>query len=112
MKLIVLLLLAAVIAMTRPAQGAVVRRYLGLFLVSLGALLWAAVFDAASSVHDVSTARHLYKQILWGSVIGALMSVSGSVASLWCREKLLKMVSLLIGVVALALCCGTLLTPP
>ncbi len=112
MKLIVLLLFAAIVATTTPTQGAAVRRYLGLFLVGVGAFLWAAAFDAAGSVHDVTTAPHLYKRILWGAVIGALMSLSGIVASLWCREKLLKTVSLLIGVVVLVLCGGTLLTPP
>lgn len=111
MKLIVLLIFAVVVATTRPAQGAVVRRYFGLVLVSLGAFAWAFIFEAASSVHDVTNAPQLYKRILWGAVIGALLSLSGIAASLWCRDKLLKTVGLLIGVVTLVLCGGTLLTP-
>ena len=111
MKLIVALILVLVAAMTRPKDGSLVRRYLGFILVGLGALVWAGTFDALGPGRSVVSDTALYRRVLLWSGAGMLLSLAGLVASLWCRQKLLKVSAMLIGIVGAIMCAVNILVP-
>lgn len=111
MKLIVALILALIVVATRHGDGSLLRRYLGFVLVSLGALFWAGTFDALGPGRNVVGDTALYKRVILWSVIGVLMSLAGLIASLWCRQKLLKVSAMLVGAAAAIMCAVNILVP-
>jgi len=111
MKLIVALILVLIVLATRHGEGPVIRRYLGFVLVSLGALFWAGTFDALGHGRSVVSDSALYRQVLLWSTVGVLVSVAGLVASLWCRQKRLKISAMLVGAVAAIMCAANILVP-
>jgi hypothetical protein len=111
MKLIVALLLGVIVVVTRKGDGALPRRYTGFVLVGLGALFWAGTFDALGPGKDVVSNAALYKRVILWSAIGLLLSVAGFIASLWCRQKLLKISAMLVGVASAIMCAVNILVP-
>jgi hypothetical protein len=111
MKLIVAVILALIVVATRHGDGSLLRRYLGFVLVSLGALFWAGTFDALGPGRNVVSDTALYKRVILWSVIGVLMSLAGLITSLWCRQKLLKVSSMLVGAAAAIMCAVNILVP-
>jgi len=111
MKLIVALILALIVVLTRHGDGSLLRRYLGFVLVSLGVLFWAGTFDALGPGRSAVSDTALYRRVLLWSVIGVLMSLSGVIASLWCRQKLLKVSAVLVGATAAIMCALNIFVP-
>jgi len=111
MKIIVALLLGIVLVAARKGDGPPVRRYMGFVLVGLGALLWAATFDALGPGKDVASDTVLYKRVILSSAAGVLLSIAGLIASLWCRQKLLKISTVLVGVASTIMCAVNILVP-
>jgi hypothetical protein len=111
MKLTVALILAVVVVTTREGEGSLVRRHLGFVLVNLGALVWAGTFDALGHGRDIASDTALYRRVILWSATGVLMSLAGFVASLWCRQRLLKVSSILIGAVSAIMCTINILVP-
>ena len=111
MKLIVALVLGSVLAITYKGEGSLVRRYLGYLLVSLGALSWATTFDAVGPGRDVVSDSALYARVILWSAAGILLSLLGLIASFWCRQKLLKVLAMLVGTVAVIMCAVNILVP-
>lgn len=111
MKMIILVLLIVVVAMTRKDARPVFRCYTGLVLGGLGALIWAGIFDAVGHGGDVTKDAVFYKHVLQLSLLGILTSLAGVIVSWWCRDKLLKVFSMLIGIVALFLCAVNVFVP-
>jgi hypothetical protein len=84
----------------------------GFVLVGLGALLWAGTFDALSGCEgDVIANAALYNQVLVCSALGVLLSAAGLAASIWCRERLLKVSTLVIGLVSGFMCTMNIIVP-
>lgn len=111
MKLIVLVLLIVFVAITRKDARPVFRCYTGLVLGGLGALVWAGISDAVGHGGDVTKDPVFYKHVLQWSLLGILTSLAGVIVSWWCRDKLLKVFSLLIGAVAFFLCAINVFVP-
>ena len=110
MKLIVVLLLATLVVVTRKGDESFPRRYSGFILVSLGVLICAGVFDALGSVKDF-VGDALYRQVILWSTLGFLLSVTGFVASLWCRQKLLKISTMLLATISSIMCAAIIVVP-
>jgi len=64
MKIIAALLIILIVVATRKGDGSVPRRYLGLALVSMGALVWASTFDAIKFGKDVVGDPVLYRRVI------------------------------------------------
>jgi len=111
MKLIVALVLGSVLVATYKGEGSLVRRYLGYFLVSLGALSWATTFDAVGHGRDVVSDSALYARVILWSAVGILLSLLGLIASFWCRQKGLKVSAMLVGAAAAIMCAMNILVP-
>jgi hypothetical protein len=109
MKIIVAVVLVLLAVMLRAKTGSLTRRYLGFVLVSIGALLWAGGFDAVRG--DVVSNTALYKRVLLMSGFGLLASVAGFIASLWCRDKPLRVTTLLVGIASAVMCAADIVIP-
>jgi hypothetical protein len=53
----------------------------------------------------------LYRRVLWLSALGVVASLSGIVAALWCQNKPLKVVIILLGAGLAVMCGATIVTP-
>jgi hypothetical protein len=111
MKLIVALILGLIVVATRRGEGSRMRRYLGFVLVSLGALFWAGTFDALGPSRNAVSDTALYKRVILWSVVGVVLSLAGIIASLWCRQKGLKVSAMLVGAAAAIMCAVNILVP-
>jgi hypothetical protein len=111
MKLIVVAVLVLIAMVTRRGEGSFLRRYSGYILVSLGALIWAGMFDSLSSGRSVVIDGAFYKQVLLWSALGFLMALAGFIASFWCRQRLLKVSAMLIGIAAGIMCAINIILP-
>jgi hypothetical protein len=111
MKLLAFIVLCAMALAGRGAVSSLPRRYLAFTLVSVGALLWAATFDAlrqsGSSVPD----QDLYRRVIIWSVLGFVSSLGGLVAVFWCRHKPLRIFTVLVGSVSAFMCSVNILVP-
>jgi hypothetical protein len=110
MKLALALTLVALFVAARPGDGSLLRRYAGFILVSAGALLWSGMFDLGGT-RSVVTDPVLYRNILRLSALGFLTSLCGVIAALWCPQRTLKLVAILIGAISATLCAINVLAP-
>jgi hypothetical protein len=112
MTLIVVLLISLVVAAARRAFDPPIRGYVGFVLAGLGALVWAVLFDVfGHHGNNVVTDAALYKRVLIWSALGALSSIAGVVTSLWCRDRLLKVAGVLVGIAAAIMCAANIIVP-
>jgi hypothetical protein len=112
MKLIVALLLGLIALATRKeGDGPLTRRYLPFILVGFGALAWAGTFDALGHGRDVAADTALYRRVILWSAAGVVTSLGGIIAAWWCRSRLLKVSSILIGAAAMVMCAINILLP-
>jgi hypothetical protein len=111
MKLIVVVVLTLIAVVTRHRDESLMRHYLGFVLVGLGAFIWAGIFDALSSGRSVVNDGAFYKQVLLWSVLGFLLALVGFIASFWCRQKILKVSAMLIGIAAGIMCAIIIILP-
>jgi hypothetical protein len=108
MTAVVSLVLFLVLLMLRRNGRSV--RYVGLALVSSAVLLWAISFDFASG-KDVVANTAAYRRVLGLSAIGATAALASLIASIWCSDKPVRILSSCIGVVALVLCAADIVVP-
>lgn len=112
MKLIVAVILGLIALATRKeGDGSLTRRYLPFVLVGFGALVWAGTFDVLGHGRDVASDTALYRRVILWSAAGVLMSLGGFIAAWWCRPRLLKVSSILIGAAAMVMCAINILVP-
>jgi|SRR5215469_1395280 len=111
MKIIIALLLVLVAIATRKEDPPRRRSYLGFVLAGAGLLLWAATFDALGPGKDVVSDAALYKRVIVLSVTGVTISIAGLIASLWCRQRLLKILTVLVGVASTIMCAVNIIVP-
>jgi hypothetical protein len=110
MKIIVLLVLVAVSLSGRNAVGSIPSRYLAFAFAGVGALLWAATFDSLRQITGVPDGP-LYRRLIVWSALGVLASIGGLVASFWCRNRPLKIFTILTGVASAIMCSLNIIVP-
>jgi hypothetical protein len=111
MKIIIALLLGLVATATRREDRPGRRSYLGFVLVGAGLFLWAATFDALGPGKDVLNDPALYKRVIVLSMTGVALSVAGLIASLWCRQRLLRISTIFVGVASTIMCTVNIIVP-
>jgi len=109
--LIVVLILGTIAWSTRRRPGALSRRYVGFVLAGLGLLIWSSRIDAIRHGGDAVRDAVFYKHFLLWSALGILSAILGVIASYWCPDKLLKVSSILIGLMAVFLCSVNVFLP-
>ena len=111
MKLIVLIVLGAIALAGRGSVSSLPRRYLAFTLVSVGALAWATTFDALRQSGNIVGDQVLYRHVIAWSAIGFVSSLGGLVAVFWCRHKLLRTFTVLVGTASAFMCAVNILVP-
>jgi hypothetical protein len=111
MKIIAFIVLCAIALMGRHAAGSIPRRYLAFAFASVGALLWAATFDALREMSGGVPGEPLYRRVIVWSAVGLLSSLAGIVAAFWCRDRLLRIFTVLVGVASAFMCSVNILVP-
>ena len=111
MKIIVLVVLITISLSGRNATGSIPRRYLAFTLAAVGAFLWAATFDSVRHLTGGVPDEPLYRRIIVWSAIGLLASLGGLVASFWCRNRPLKIFTILIGGASAFMCSVNIFVP-
>jgi hypothetical protein len=111
MRITIALLLSLVALATRKDDQPAARTYIGFVLSGAGLLLWAATFDALGPGKDVVSDAAHYRRVILLSATGVLLSIVGLIASLSCRQRLLKISTIFVGVASTIMCAVNIIVP-
>lgn len=111
MKVIVLITLCALALAGRDGVNSIPRRYFAFALVGVGAFLWAATFDSVRQMSGGVPSELLYRRVIVWSALGLVSSLGGLVAVFWCRNRPMKIFTVLVGAASAFMCTVNILVP-